>query len=61
VKDNKKNFNKNVKPQGKPQWDNSSFSKQQEKAPQNGHHQKNNNVERIKMPKRRGELGFSKN
>jgi hypothetical protein len=35
VKENKrKNFNnKNAKPQGKPQWDNSSSSKSQEKAP----------------------------
>ena len=35
VKENKrKNFNnKNAKPQGKPQWDNSSSSKQQVKAP----------------------------
>ena len=35
VKENKKkNFNnKNVKPQGKPQWDNSSSSKSQGKAP----------------------------
>ena len=31
VKDNKKNFNKNTKPQGK--------------APQNDHHQKNNNAQ----------------
>jgi hypothetical protein len=46
VKDNKrKNFNKNAKAQGKPQWDNSSSSKQQGKAPQNDHHQKNNNVQ----------------
>ena len=34
VKENKKNFNnKNAKPQGKPQWDNSSCSKSQGKAP----------------------------
>jgi hypothetical protein len=34
VKDNKrKNFNKNLRPQGKPQWDDSSSSKSQEKAP----------------------------
>jgi hypothetical protein len=46
VKDNKrKNFNKNAKPQEKLQWDNSSSSKQQGKAPQNDHHQKNNSVQ----------------
>ena len=39
VKENKKNFNnKNAKPQGKSQWDNSSSSKPQGKPPQNDHH-----------------------
>jgi hypothetical protein len=46
VKDNsKKNFNKNARPQGKPQWDGSSSSKLQGKAPQNDHHHKPNNFE----------------
>ena len=46
VKENKKNFNnKNAKPQGKPQWDNSSSSKSQGKAPQKDHHQKSNYVQ----------------
>jgi hypothetical protein len=42
VKHNKKkNFNnQNAKPQGKPQWDSSSSSKSQGKAPQNDHTQK---------------------
>jgi hypothetical protein len=40
VKENKrKNFNnKKDKPQGKPQWDNSSSSKSQEKTSQKDHH-----------------------
>jgi hypothetical protein len=39
MKENKKNFNnKNAKLQGKPQWDNSSSSKSQGKAPQKDHH-----------------------
>jgi hypothetical protein len=38
VKDNKKkNFNKNPRPQGKPQRNGSSSSKSQGKAPQNDH------------------------
>ena len=46
VKENKKkNFNnKNAKPQGKPQWNNSSSSNSQGKAPQKDHHQKSNYV-----------------
>ena len=40
VKHNKKkNFNnQNAKPQGNPQWDSSSSSKSQGKAPHNDHH-----------------------
>jgi uncharacterized protein (DUF4415 family) len=47
VKENKKkNFNnKNAKPQRKPQWDNSSFSKPQGKTTQTNHHKKFNNVQ----------------
>ena len=47
VKENKrKNFNnKKDKPQGKPQWDNNSFSKQQGKVPQKDHHKKSNYVQ----------------
>ena len=47
VKENKrKNFyNKKDKPQGKPQWDNSSSSKSQGKASQKDHHQKSNYVQ----------------
>jgi hypothetical protein len=47
VKENKKKTfnNMNAKPQGKPQWDNSSSSKQQGKAPQKNHHQKSNYVQ----------------
>ena len=43
-KNKRKNF-KNAKPQGKPQWDSSSPSKLQGKAPQTDHHQKFNNVQ----------------
>ena len=47
VNDNKrKNFNnKKDKPQGKPQWDNSTSSKSQGKAPQKDHHKKSNYVQ----------------
>ena len=40
VKENKRKNFKNAKQQGKPQWDNSSSSKSQGKAPQKYRHQK---------------------
>jgi hypothetical protein len=47
VKQNKRKsfYNKNAKPQGKPQWDNGSSSNPHGKAPQNDHHQKSNHGE----------------